>query len=108
MAKLERYAPGLGAVVLDRTVLSPADLERHNRNLVGGDSITGSMHLRQNFAFRPAPGMARYRTAIGDLVLVGAGTWPGPGLNAQSGYLAARDLLVRARWRGALGPGRRR
>jgi phytoene dehydrogenase-like protein len=52
--------------------------------------------------------MARYRTAIGDLVLVGAGTWPGPGLNAQSGYLAARDLLVRARWRGALGPGRRR
>jgi phytoene dehydrogenase-like protein len=108
MAKLERYAPGLGAVVLDRTVLSPADLERHNRNLVGGDSITGSMHPRQNFAFRPASGMARYRTAIGDLVLVGAGTWPGPGLNAQSGYLAARDLLARARWRGALGHGRRR
>jgi len=107
MAKLERYAPGLGEVVLDRTVLSPADLERHNRNLVGGDSIAGSMHLRQNFAFRPAPGMARYRTPIEDLVMVGAATWPGPGLNAQSGYIAANDLLVRARWRGALRPGRR-
>jgi phytoene dehydrogenase-like protein len=98
MAKLERYAPGLGAAVLDRAVLSPADIEGHKRNLAGDDSIAGSMHLRQNFTFRPAPGMSRYRTPVGSLVLVGAGTWPGPRLNAQSGYLAARDLLARARW----------
>ncbi|MHB1500739.1 MAG: phytoene desaturase family protein [Candidatus Dormibacteria bacterium] len=98
MAKLERYAPGLSAAVIDRAVLSPAELERRNHNLVGGDSIAGSMHLRQNFWFRPAPGMARYRTPVGGLVLVGAGTWPGPGLNAQSGYLAARDLIGRAHW----------
>lgn len=108
MAKLERYAPGLGAAVLDRAVLSPADLERHNRNLVGGDSITGSMHLRQNFAFRPASGMSRYRTPVGSLVLVGAGTWPGPGLNAHSGYLAARDLLARARWHNLFRQGQHR
>jgi phytoene dehydrogenase-like protein len=108
MAKLERYAPGLGAVVLDRAVLSPADRERHNRNLVGGVSIAGSMHLRQNFAFRPAPGMARYRPLVRSLVLVGAGTWPGPGLNAQSGYLAARDLLARARWHNPFKQGQHR
>ncbi|MHB8456317.1 MAG: phytoene desaturase family protein, partial [Acidimicrobiales bacterium] len=93
LAKLERYAPGLGALILDRSVWSPSALERWDRNLVGGDSIGGSMHLRQNFLFRPAPGMARYRLPIKGLRLVGAGTWPGPGVNAGSGYLAARELL---------------
>lgn len=97
MAKLERYAPGLSGVVEDRAVLSPADLERHDRNLVGGDSIAGSMHLRQSFCFRPAFGMSRYRMPVRGLVLVGAGTWPGPGVNAVSGYQAARDLVARAR-----------
>ena len=93
MHKLDRYAPGLGKLVRDMVVLSPADLERHDANLVGGDSLSGSMHMRQNFVFRPAWGMSGYRTPVRDLWMIGAATWPGGGLNAVSGYQAAQRIL---------------
>ncbi len=94
LAKLERYAPGIGELVLDRAVMTPADLERHNANLGGGDSIAGSMHLRQNFLFRPFPAVADYQTGIESLLMVGAATWPGAGVNALSGYNVAHKLLA--------------
>jgi phytoene dehydrogenase-like protein len=93
MAKLERYAPGLSQLVIGRRVLSPADLERANPNLVGGDSLAGSIHLRQNFLLRPFPGVAPYGTGVKQLYMVGAGTWPGAGVNALSGYHVARRLM---------------
>lgn len=93
MAKLAEYAPGVQDLVTTRTVLSPADLERDNPNLVGGDSIGGSHHLSQNFLFRPFPGWSTYDTPIEALHMVGAGTWPGGGTNAASGYLAAQRLV---------------
>ncbi len=91
--KIERYAPGLRSKILARVVFSPTDLERDNPNLVGGDSVSGSHHLDQFYLFRPIPGWSRYRTPIAGLWMVGASTWPGAGLNAASGYLAARELL---------------
>jgi phytoene dehydrogenase-like protein len=94
MAKLERYAPGIGALVLDRAVLSPAELERRNPNLVGGDSIAGSMHLRQNFVFRPFPAVSDYESGVAGLLMTGASTWPGAGVNALSGYNVAQKLLA--------------
>jgi phytoene dehydrogenase-like protein len=94
MAKLERYAPGIGALVLDRAVLSPAELERRNPNLVGGDSIAGSMHLRQNFIFRPFPAVSDYQSGVAGLLMTGASTWPGAGVNALSGYNVAQKLLA--------------
>lgn len=97
MAKLERYAPGLGRRVLGRAVLTPADLERHDPNLVGGDSLAGSMQLQQNFLFRPFPGAAGYRTPVDGLYLCGASTWPGAGVNALSGDHAASLALADAR-----------
>ncbi len=100
LAKLERYAPGIGSLVLDRAVLTPADLERHDPNLVGGDSIAGSMHLRQNFLFRPFPSVRDYETGLDGLLMVGAATWPGAGVNAISGYNVARKLLAPPRRRG--------
>lgn len=100
MSKLECYAPGISELVLDRAVVTPADLEDHDPNLVGGDSIAGSMHLRQNFLFRPAPGLADYDTGIEGLLMVGAATWPGGGVNAVSGYNVARKLLAPPRRRG--------
>src|SRR6185437_875055 len=36
-AQVERFAPGFGERVLARHVLAPADLERRDHNLVGGD-----------------------------------------------------------------------
>ena len=89
---IERYAPGLRAKILARTVLSPQDLERENPNLVGGDSLSGSHHLDQNFIFRPAFGFSRYRTAIARLYMVGASTWPGAGTGAGSGFMLAKAL----------------
>jgi phytoene dehydrogenase-like protein len=101
MAKLERYAPGIGELVLDRAVLTPEDLERHNPNLAGGDSIAGSMHLRQNFLFRPLALLSDYETGVDGLLMVGAATWPGPGVNALSGYNVAQKLLAPPRRRQA-------
>jgi phytoene dehydrogenase-like protein len=100
LAKLERYAPGIGDLVLDRAVLTPADLERHDPNLAGGDSIAGSMHLRQNFLFRPFPNVRDYETGVDRLLMVGAATWPGAGVNAISGYNVAQKLLAPPRRRG--------
>jgi phytoene dehydrogenase-like protein len=93
LAKLERYAPGIGDLVLDRAVLSPVDLEQHDPNLAGGDSIGGSMHLSQNFLFRQFP-LRDYETGMDGLLMVGAATWPGAGVNAISGYNVARKLLA--------------
>jgi phytoene dehydrogenase-like protein len=89
---LERYAPGTRQKILARYVEAPADLERRNPNLVGGDSLAGSHHLDQNFLFRPIPGWARHRTPIKDLYLIGASTWPGGGTGAGSGYILAGAL----------------
>lgn len=89
---LERYAPGTKDKILGRYVESPADLERRNPNLVGGDSAGGSHHLSQHFLFRPVPGWARYKTPVKDLYLIGAATWPGGGAGAGSGYMLAKSL----------------
>ena len=89
---IERYAPGLLSKILARTVMSPLDLERENPNLIGGDSLSGSHHLDQNFVFRPVFGWSRYRTPVKNLYIVGASTWPGGGLNAGSGFMLAKML----------------
>jgi phytoene dehydrogenase-like protein len=89
---IERYAPGFSTTILGRAVHSPADLERDNPNLVGGDSLGGSHHLDQNFFFRPGFGWSRYRTPIERLYMVGASTWPGAGAGAGSGFMLAKML----------------
>jgi phytoene dehydrogenase-like protein len=95
VALAERYAPGLRQRILGRSVISPADLERANPNLVGGDSVGGSHHLRQQFVFRPFLGWSRYRTPVERLFLCGASTWPGAGVGAGSGWLLGRMLAQR-------------
>jgi phytoene dehydrogenase-like protein len=95
--QLEEYAPGLRDLVLGRHVLSPADLERANPNLVGGDQLAGSHHAFQHFFLRPLPGWTRYRTPVERLYLCGAATWPGAGVGAGSGYLLAKQLAHRTK-----------
>jgi phytoene dehydrogenase-like protein len=104
LAKLERFAPGVTERVVGRYAMSPADLEAHNANLLGGDSLGGSVHLRQNLAFRPFPGWTRYEMPVEGLYLCGAATWPGPGNNGTSGWLLAEQLTSGVPW-GAVAAG---
>ena len=92
---LEEYAPGLRDLILGRFVLSPADLERRNPNLVDGEGLGGSHHMMQNFFLRPFPGWSRYRTPIDRLYMCGASTWPGAGVGAGSGFLLGKQLTRR-------------
>ncbi len=75
-----------------RIVLSPADLEALNPNLVAGDIYAGSCALDQNLIWRPFAASPGHRTTIEGLWHVGASTHPGPGLGAGSGYLVAKEL----------------
>ena len=89
---LETHAPGLKSRVLAKAVFSPLDIERENPNLIGGDSLSGSHHLDQNFFLRPVAGWSRYRTPVDNLYLCGASTWPGAGTGAGSGFMLANML----------------
>lgn len=92
LSLIEQYAPGLSAKILGQAVFSPLDLERENPNLIGGDSLSGSHHLDQNFVFRPVFGWSRYKTPVKSLYLCGASTWPGAGTGAGSGFMVAKML----------------
>jgi phytoene dehydrogenase-like protein len=89
---LERYIPGIRALVLERQVITPLDLER-NWGLTGGHIFHGELSLDQAFTMRPLLGWGRYRTPIAGLYLCGSGTHPGTGLTGGSGANAAREIL---------------
>ena len=90
--QVERFAPGFRELILARSAAGPAELERRNPNLVGGDIGGGSNVLRQLVArpvFRPVP----YRTPLNGVYLCSASTPPGGGVHGMCGYLAARAAL---------------
>jgi phytoene dehydrogenase-like protein len=78
--------------IVGRAVLSPADLERLNVNLSGGDPYSGACSLDQFGPWRPLPGLRDHETPVGRLYHIGASTHPGPGLGGMSGFLVARKL----------------
>lgn len=89
---MEAHAPGLRAQIVGRAVFSPDDLEAENACLAGGDNLSGSHQLDQNFLFRPVAGYSRYKMPLDRLYMCGAATWPGAGTGAGSGYLLGRML----------------
>lgn len=91
--KLALYAPGIKSIIRKAVVHTPQDLEDDDPNLVGGDPIGGSHQMHQFFLFRPVPGWSRYKTPVKGLYLTGQSTWPGCGMNASAGHLAAMQML---------------
>ena len=91
--RLGSQITNLARTTLKRVVLSPADLEGLNRNLVGGDIYAGSCALDQNLLWRPSGQLPGHATPVEGLWQIGASTHPGPGLGAGSGYLVAKQLL---------------
>jgi phytoene dehydrogenase-like protein len=98
-ARIERYAPGFGERVLARRVLSPAELERRDANLVGGAVNAGTAQLHQALVFRPVPGLGRANTPVRGLYLAGASAHPGGGVHGAPGANAARAAIAGARVR---------
>jgi phytoene dehydrogenase-like protein len=93
-ARIEAHAPGFSARVIGRHVMSPPDLERANRNLVGGDISGGTAQLHQQLVFRPLNGFARAETPIKDLYLASASAHPGGAVHGACGANAARAALA--------------
>ncbi len=91
-AQIERFAPGFHERVLARSVMAPADLERHNANLVGGDINGGASDLVQ-LAARPVLRPVPYSTPVPGLFLCSSSTPPGGGVHGMCGYLAAQTAL---------------
>ena len=88
--------PGFRERILARCVLTPADLERRNANLIGGDISGGVMDLRQVFArpiLRPTP----YRTPLRGVYICSSSTPPGGGVHGMSGHHAALAALAELR-----------
>ena len=102
-ARLARQIENLDSALQARVVLSPADIEAANVNMVGGDIYSGSCSLDQNLVWRPRPELPGHATAVDRLYHIGASTHPGPGLGAGSGTLVAKHLLKPALPRRALG-----
>jgi phytoene dehydrogenase-like protein len=94
-AQVERFAPGFRDRIIGRHTAGPADLERRNANLVGGDIGGGANDLRQLIA-RPSLRAVPYATPLDGVYLCSASTPPGGGVHGMCGYLAAR-AAVRAR-----------
>jgi phytoene dehydrogenase-like protein len=92
-ARIACHVPNFESSILGRTVLSPADLEAANVNLVHGDPYGGSLALDQNFLWRPFGAAPGHRTFIDGVWHVGASTHPGPGLGAGSGTIVADAIL---------------
>jgi phytoene dehydrogenase-like protein len=91
-AQVERFAPGFGASILARSVQGPAELERRNRNLVGGDLNGGAMDLPQ-LIFRPVRRLVPYRTPLPGVFLCSSATPPGGGVHGMCGLAAAEAAL---------------
>jgi phytoene dehydrogenase-like protein len=98
-AQIENLEPAL----LRRVVLSPADIEAANVNMVGGDIYSGSCALDQNLVWRPRPELPGHGTPVEGLYVIGASTHPGPGLGAGSGTIVAHELLKEPLPKRALG-----
>ncbi len=90
--QIERFAPGFRERILAKTSTSPADLERQNANLVGGDINGGVADLRQIFT-RPVAKPNPYSTPAKGLFVCSSSTPPGGGVHGMCGYLAARAAL---------------
>ncbi len=88
--QIERFAPGFRSRILARSIMTTADLQRHNANLQGGDINGGAQTLRQ-FFLRPTASM--YRTPARRLYLCSASTPPGGGVHGMCGYHAAQCVL---------------
>lgn len=98
-AQVERFAPGFRDRIIARHTMGPAELERRDANLVGGDLNAGEVNLLQLLT-RPALRLNPYATPLPNVFICSASTPPGGGVHGMSGYHAARVALGAAYYSG--------
>ena len=91
--QIERFAPGFRKRILARAVTTPADFERRNPSLAGGDINAGAQDLPQ-LLFRPVPRLVPYTTPVPGLFLCSASTPPGGGVHGLCGFGGAQAVLA--------------
>jgi phytoene dehydrogenase-like protein len=95
IAEAAEHVEGLPELIMARHILSPADLARTSPNAGPGDHASGHNALSQGFGQRPIPAhRGGYCSAVPGVYLIGAATWPGPGVSGASGRTLARELLA--------------
>jgi phytoene dehydrogenase-like protein len=90
--QIERFAPSLRQRIVATSTYSPADLETHNANYLGGDIVTGANTPWQTL-IRPRPALDPYATGAPGLFICSAATPPGGGVHGMSGFNAAQSAL---------------
>lgn len=90
--QVERFAPGFRQRIRARSVMGPAEMERHDANHVGGDIGGGVLDLGQLFT-RPVVRLNPYTTPLPRLYLCSSSTPPGGGVHGMCGYWAALSAL---------------
>ena len=93
--QIERFAPGYRDLVIARSVMGPARMERHNANYIGGDIGGGANDARQLLA-RPILSLNPYATPAKGIYLCSSSTPPGGGVHGMCGYYAALAALRRS------------
>jgi phytoene dehydrogenase-like protein len=89
---IERFAPDIRRCIIEKQVLTPADIEAIT-GLTEGNIFQGELALHQLFFLRPAAGFAKFRTPLRGLYQCGSATHPGGGIMGAGGRLAALELL---------------
>lgn len=89
-----QHLPNVPGAILGMHVTSPGDIAAFSPNAGPGDPYGGSHDIAQSYLFRPLPGQPGHRTAVPNVFMLGAATWPGHGINGGSGYIVARTLLA--------------
>ena len=90
--QIERFAPGFRDCIIARHAMPPAEMERRNANLVGGDIGGGASDLSQMF-MRPVFSLDPYATPVDGVFLCSSSTPPGIGVHGMCGHYAARAAL---------------
>jgi phytoene dehydrogenase-like protein len=88
-----QHLPNVPGAILGMHVTSPGDVAAFNPNAGPGDPYGGSHDIAQSYLFRPLPGQPSHRTSVPNVLMLGAATWPGHGINGSSGYIVAQELL---------------
>jgi phytoene dehydrogenase-like protein len=92
--QIERFAPGFRDCIVARHAMGPAELERGNANLVGGDIAGGAADFAQFFA-RPTLSLNPYATPVEGVYICSSSTPPGVGVHGMCGHNAARAALAK-------------